>query len=190
MEIKLNTAKLLASTALMTVAGAGAAMADPDWTGMYVGGMYSLPDGVVSIGPEDYDANTALPGGFVGVNTSIGGLIVGFEVGTHIGDLTGPNDYAAVTGLVDYRVRVGTTFGDALIYAAAGASTATASFGPVEDYAMSGTNYGVGVDYAVTDNAFVGVDYTIRDFTDDLTGGDYVDARGLSTISIRAGFTF
>lgn len=188
MDMKLNTAKLLASTALMTVTGAGAAMADPDWTGMYVGGMYSLPDGIVSFGGDDYDADSAVPGGFVGVNTSIGGLIVGFEVGTHIGDITS-DDYVAVTGLVDYRVRVGTTFGDALIYAAAGASTATASI-VNDDYAMSGTNYGVGVDYAVTDNAFIGVDYTIRDLTDDVSNGNYVDARGLSTISIRAGFTF
>ena len=184
--------KLLASTTAVSLTG-GAAMADPaDWAGFYAGGMYSANGGEFSYADDDYDIDLSNAGGFVGFNAAFGSVVVGLEYGLSFGAAS--SDYASLSDVQDLRVRVGTTFGDAFVYGAVGASSGFVSaVGPVTpDYDVSGVSYGVGVDYAVTDQLFVGLDYTVRDMAggEDGPGGSYVDVRSMSSISIRVGYKF
>ena len=180
---------LFATTALATVTGASAAMADPaDWAGFYVGGMYSITGGEYSYAGDDYDIDQPIGGGFVGFNAAFGSVVVGAEYDLNFGFAAG-DDYDGMDNVQDLRIRVGTTFDNALIYGAIGVSSAHVYGGGSPDYDVSGVNYGIGVDYAVSDNLFVGVDYTIRNMGGGVDG-DYVDVRGMSTLSIRVGYKF
>jgi len=185
----LNTTKLIASTTLAAIAGT-AAVAQSSWDGFYVGGAANMlpSDFVADVGL--YDSDGTFGSVFVGYNMSFGSLVVGAEINTF-------GDAAVVTGLgfgtptlsgmVDLKGRVGTTFGSALAYATVGVSQGTSTYPFLGGSpSFDGMNYGVGVDYMVSDNIFVGAEYVTRLISD----GNYFDATPLSTISIRAGYKF
>ena len=182
-----NTVKLIASTTLAAVAGT-AAVAQSSWDGFYVGGaVNTFPASVVADG-SDNDINGVFPSVFGGYNISFGSIIAGAEVnafGAGAINTTGGSYDTAIRSMIDLKGRAGTTFGDALVYASVGYSFGT-STNERGSQPFDGMNYGVGVDYMISDNFFVGAEYVRRVITDD----NYFDAAPLSSVSIRAGYKF
>ena len=177
-------ATLLSSSAIVVVGGAVAAE-DTDWSGPYAGGTFTkaVPDG-----PPAYDIFAG--GGFVGNNWTMGnGAVFGAEFAMYGPFAVGPSAYE---GLTDAKVRAGFAFGDALIYGVGGYSSGswvTPDDPGTYTYPVSGFNYGVGIDYAINDNAFVGLEYLWRGMTDAL--GEYdPGAIRFNSLSMRMGVNF
>ena len=91
---------------------------------------------------------------------------------------------------LDLKGRVGYSFGKALVYGVLGYSQATYLEAGAE-FEGDGVSYGVGVDYLVTDNIFLGVEYLTRQ-----TSGSYPDESDnyfdldVDTVSLRVGYKF
>lgn len=118
----------------------------------------------------------------------MGATIFGIELGAN-GPIT-PTDsgegYDTVQP-IDLKFRVGTMLGDAHVYLSAGMSRAAYDF-YYESYDATGMNYGIGIEYNLMDNAFIGADLSKRVFN----GGDYwkLEDTGLTSASLRVGFRF
>ena len=89
---------------------------------------------------------------------------------------------------LDAKLRVGAALGNAFeVYGFAGVTTGNANAfnGKYGGYVFNGTNFGAGASMDVAGNAFVGVEYIMRNVS------DYEGASGThSNISLRAGFNF
>lgn len=184
-----TVSKLLLSTGLVTVVSAGTAFAQTAWDGFYGGTSFSSSaGGVFENGGPDFESTNS--SAFVGFNHSFGNYVVGAEVETFLGDVATNSFGFAMEGLVDMKVRGGMAYGSALFYVSAGLSSGKMTDVGFADYdtGANGTNYGIGVDYAVSDSLFIGVNYTIREMND---GDSYnIDTSSFSTVSIRAGYKF
>ena len=89
---------------------------------------------------------------------------------------------------------MGYSAGSALIYGVLGYSTATTVESPGNvDIDTNGINYGVGVDYMVSDRFFMGVELLQRNLDGDYTSSGFpgwtFDGRSQS-VSLRGGFKF
>ena len=179
-------AALMGSSAI--IVGGGAATADTDWSGAYAGASFSLLGGNIVFPGPTYPIYSDLfsGGGFVGFNWSAGnGLVLGAEVAAPGSFASGPIVYGE---LFDAKIRVGTALGDALFYGIAGSSSGVYSeTNEWDTYAvsLSGFGYGVGIDYAINDNAFAGIEYFARNME-----GEGYSTDPLSTISLRLGVLF
>ncbi|MBL4807893.1 MAG: outer membrane beta-barrel protein [Rhodobacteraceae bacterium] len=187
------SAKLIASTILATAISGSAVLADPSWNGFYVGGaLNSFPSGFEFDGvlTEDFDIQGATGSVFAGYNTSFGALVVGGEVNAFLGDVALEGATHTFSDMIDLKAKAGTSFGNALVYATVGYSFVTEdSFRGVHD--VSGLNYGIGVDYLVTDNIFIGADVVVRNLNGrDVVNSYFYDTSPLTTVSIRAGYKF
>jgi len=181
--------KTVFASALAIGGLAGAASAQ-GWTGAYVGGAYGASRGDYAVNPAEgqFDGNNGQL--FAGYNAQFGGLTLGGEVATFLGEVSvspGMNS-DRLNNLTDLKVRLGTTLGSALVYALAGYSFGSSTTSGV-DYNFHGLNYGLGIDYAFSGNFFVGAEIVARNIEDD-SGLNYLDARPMTTASIRAGFRF
>lgn len=160
-----------------------------DWTGFYGGLSYGQLDGEFTRPGlrNDLDGGTN-PGLFLGYNMQSGNLVYGAELGyTFVNDATQDNAPAGEDGLgdiIDLSGRVGYAFGNALIYGRLGYSMANYDFA-TRDADFNGISYGLGADFLVTDNIFLGLDYTQRDLEDDTDLK--LDA---STFGLRVGYKF
>jgi outer membrane immunogenic protein len=160
-----------------------------DWSGFYVGGT----GGWMMGDSEDY---TVIPstlsnfdgliyGGFAGYNYQMdSGLVLGAEVAAFTGTMQFAPPDLGIT-LFDLKARVGYAAGDALIYASGGYTMASYGNGD----AGSGWNLGVGLDYMLTDNIFVGGEYVYRDITDSQNTPEQWEDR-FGTIQARIGIRF
>lgn len=171
------------------------AAAAADWSGFYAGGLVSFDGGDISgfsnnVQASNFqlDATTAF-GGFAGYNKQVNSLVFGAELAYTTGDIS-------VTGLansfmtdrIDLKARAGYSLGRAMVYGVVGYSMAdTSDVGTI--YPAAGLNYGVGVDYMVTDHIFVGAEYLMRDLTGENVGINRIDSN-VDSASIRAGFKF
>ena len=166
-----------------------------DWSGFYVGGMFSFDGGDaqafindVQIVSFPLDATTAF-GGFAGYNKQVNSFVFGVEVAYTSGDIY-PTGLAMsyYTDRLDAKARVGYSLGRALVYAVAGYSWADFSDGgPL--FPGSGMNYGVGVDVMVGERFFVGAEYLMRDMVGTTVGANRVDG-AINSTTIRAGIKF
>lgn len=136
------------------------------WTGPYVGLSYERLGEAVS-GAEG-DAYNAI----VGYRHQFDNrFVVGGEAG--FGTLTAGNDEGTLQSV---EFQVGLAMGNWLPYASIGQTTAYRE----SDNAIVVQNYGVGVDYAVSDNFFVGATYTKYD----------VESLDIDSWGVRAGWMF
>jgi opacity protein-like surface antigen len=109
------------------------------------------------------------------------------------------------SSFVDLKARAGFSAGSALVYGFAGLSLGEYQYfeGGVEidefpAFGTSGMNYGVGIDYLVTDSIFLGVEYIIRDqagtvysiYDVDEGSMDWDMTANVQAIQIRAGMKF
>ncbi|MEJ6509318.1 MAG: outer membrane beta-barrel protein [Octadecabacter sp.] len=58
------------------------------------------------------------------------------------------------------------------------------------EWDIGGINYGIGVDYAISDNFVIGAEYLIRDLSGDNPGGTNSATIDFDTISVRAIYNF
>ncbi|MEJ6641443.1 MAG: hypothetical protein QNL58_14150, partial [Octadecabacter sp.] len=58
------------------------------------------------------------------------------------------------------------------------------------EWDIGGINYGIGVDYAISDNFVIGAEYLIRDLSGDDPGGTNSATIDLDMISVRAIYKF
>ncbi|MEJ6812897.1 MAG: hypothetical protein QNK87_01355 [Octadecabacter sp.] len=59
-----------------------------------------------------------------------------------------------------------------------------------QEYGIGGINYGIGVDYAISDNFVIGAEYLIRDLSGDNPDGTNITTIDFDTISVRAIYNF
>ena len=191
--------RLIGSGAAVVAGSAGVAHAQ-DVAGFYGGlGVGANAGDFVAFGDDEYSFDggpvTSL---FVGYNAVSGNLVYGGELAwtNKAEDSTDPY-VGHVTDLIDLKGRVGTMVGNTLVYGSLGYS-----MGDVErtwDGAgggdVSGFSIGAGFETNLTDNIYLGGDFTNRQ----LDGGGvingapgelYMDDVNLSTVSIRIGFRF
>jgi len=183
---RLTKSCLLAGAAAVAATGfAGAAMAQSQWDGPYVGVAAGKSSGAFNQYDTDYGSFNSTNGEvFMGFNKSSGNLVFGAEVSTFLKEVETDSSYS-LKNLTDFKFKVGTTFGKSLVYATAGYSVGTSSEG-YSSYEAKGMNYGIGMDYSVTDNMFVGASIVARN----LESNSYLDTRPMTTASIRVGFKF
>lgn len=186
-----------------------------DWNGPYAGitggsasGLqHELYDNGEFDGYLDYDLSGSTYGVFAGFNHQSGSYIFGIEAAYSAGavETTGIesdlDDFifydAEFTSFLDLKARAGFANGPALFYGFAGYSSGTLQYlldGEPGDttWQPAGWNYGAGVDYMVSDNAFIGIEYIVRNLSDDLAEIDdwIVDSAVIDAIQVRAGMTF
>lgn len=129
---------------------------ESDWDGFYGGLVGGLHSGVVTPGGFDFDGMSY--GGFAGYNFQKGDMVVGAEVAAQRGTLDFAPPTLTMDMMVDAKVRVGYSMGDALLFASGGYSTV----GTTGGFAAKGWNTGAGLDYAINDKVFVGAEYVYR----------------------------
>jgi outer membrane immunogenic protein len=172
--------------------------ASTDFAGAYAGLAYGHVSGDVtqtlSLGGggtaiTDFNINSDQTYGFfAGYNWQRGNLVYGAELAAWAvsAPVVGPIE---LTSLTDIRGRVGFATGDALFYGAVGWSWGTwentiSGF----NVGVDGHSLGLGVEYNVTEQLFVGVDYTARSMDG---SGPFIDLdMDVSTVALRGGFRF
>ncbi|MBL4807184.1 MAG: outer membrane beta-barrel protein [Rhodobacteraceae bacterium] len=167
----------------------------------YVGGIYGISTGghdYSDIGNTTpyviYDVDGTYYGGFAGYNFQRNNLVFGAEVAVSAADVQVIDNafpLYSYDSYIDLKGRIGYSFGNALIYGQIGASFAH-WIGPGEEANLAGFNYGAGIDYAISDRIFIGLEYFIRDMSsDDITGLlDTTLQTNTQNIQVRIGFSF
>lgn len=185
-ELKASVASIVAVTAGTVPAAAG------DFDGFYLGAFAGIQNGWIPnyygdaySGDYAFD-NDAIGGLFGGYNFSLGnGLVLGAEVAFSPNDLQVPHtgyDYVQKS-MLDLKFKVGKDLGRTLVYGFAGASLAEYEIG--SDYGGNGWNVGLGVEYNVNENFFVGAEATMRGMNN-----SYETSASANTLSIRGGWRF
>jgi opacity protein-like surface antigen len=167
-----------------------------DWNGFYAGGMATSDGGDFDYFLNGtYDTTFAMEGDmygvFAGYNVQRGAMVYGGEIAYSTGSvfLTGFPTYE-FSSMVDVKARVGYAAGNALMYAVVGGSFGPWDNGFDSNYAMSGINFGAGVDLLVTDSIFIGGEYLMRSLTGDAGNGVNSYEANMQSIQIRAGTKF
>lgn len=173
-----------------------------NWSGFYAGGLIGFTSGshdYHNVGDPiptlEWDIGGTSYGGFAGYNIQRNRLVFGGEVAVTTGNVQIAGgffpDYAYDLN-VDLKARAGFAVGRALIFGEVGYGIA--HWGDdlaVEDTDLSGIIFGIGVDYAITDRIFVGIEYISRG----LSGIDNIDPTteiktSQQTIQGRIGISF
>lgn len=156
------------SFGLITALLASPGIAAADWTGPYAGVALSYNDGNaqdVSFGPGEFNIDGSRLTAFSGYNWQSGSIVYGGEVSMSFGDISGSDDAFTVPlevkDIVTLRGRVGYDAGRWLPYGFIGVASGRfeadhdGDGGRVSDDRLTGFLYGIGVDYMITDNAFL-----------------------------------
>jgi len=129
---------------------------ESNWDGFYGGFVGGMQRGEVTPGPFQFDGTDY--GGFGGYNFQTGDMVIGAEVAAQRGTLDFNPPVMTMDMLIDAKLRVGYSMGDALLFASGGYSTV----GTTAGFAAKGWNAGAGIDFAITDKFFVGGEYVYR----------------------------
>lgn len=168
-----------------------------DFSGAYGGLGLGIAQGEIGYfgNDDDVDFNdgTAISL-FGGYNIQNGNLVYGGEIGySQLSDFYVVPDFGdddVIESLIDLRGRVGYVTGDVLIYGALGYSFGEYVEPGVSTFEMSGLSVGAGAEYLVTDNIFVGADYTMRMLEGNEVVTDVEAASNVSTFTLRVGYSF
>lgn len=177
----------------VTAVGATGAQAQQDVTGFYGGVSLNFAEGteLFDFGSDYTMASSGVVGAFAGYNTVSGDWVYGGELNFAGGSFpaSGYGGDFDIGNVVDLRARAGKVFGNTLVYGAAGLTFAEANvFGNSEN--VSGFNLGLGFETSVTDDVFLGAEYTFRELSND--DGLYTSSAttNLNTLSVRVGMRF
>jgi outer membrane immunogenic protein len=166
------------------VPAAPAPVAGADWTGFYAGAQIEYGDVDVTGGASDGTGGVA--GVFAGYRYDFGSYVLGGEIDLNAADIDLPG-----TGTLDSVHRIGLEAGydagPALFYGTVGAAYATVDTGATS-LDGNGYFYGVGVDYALTDQVVLGAELLRHEF-DDFDGVGGLDV-GATTVGISAALRF
>lgn len=171
-----------------------------DWSGAYVGLGYSMNTGDIDFFNPDFDLaldDGSGPSVFVGYQFQNGNLVYGGELAYYLlneQNLTGfPASSSHLRYVVDASARLGFALDRLLVYGQFGYSAA--------DYyaalagagvSLSGFNYGIGFDYAVSDQFSIGLLYVVRDLEgerDSVPAGQTSQV-DLNSIALRFAYRF
>ncbi|RPE71627.1 opacity protein-like surface antigen [Pacificibacter maritimus] len=154
--------------------------AGADWTGFYAGATAGY--GYGEDAAEDADDSTY--GVFGGYNYDMGDWVVGGELEYSKSDME--NAGVEVDDMTRLKLRAGYDFGKVVVYGIAGANYTNATIAGT-DYSDTGVSYGIGADYAVTDNIVAGLEVLQNDFNEfDDSGADL----SATTVAAKVGFRF
>lgn len=160
--------------------------------GAYAGLTFGIPTGAAEAGYPEYNFGGTVAGAFIGYNALMGdswggNLVLGPEfVWYNRANLDLYSDWG-YRNLIDLRLRVGQTFGDALVYGALGWSRASVSKGGGSFGSVNGWNIGAGFEMGLGHGMFVGGDLTYRRMD---SGFGKADNGNLTTATVRLGFRF
>lgn len=188
--------KIIVSAALCALAAPALAQSEShNWGGAYIGLAATYVDGKNRYdmdGEYKLDGRTR-PSAFVGFNQQHGRFIIGLEAGSTVGKVSedGYSDYR-YKHIHDVRVRLGHTYDRLMVYVAGGYSRARFET-PADRVTKNGFNLGLGVEYALTEDLILGLDYTHRRFKRDgvdVEGGpDHLKSR-VDSASLRLSYLF
>lgn len=181
---------------LDTAQNASSAMS---WEGLYGGATFSKTTSGSETwngGSPDYNLEGDMFGAFVGYNHVLSnGLVLGaeaayFSADVNESDLDTGEVYGdwGLTNMLDLKAKVGYASGKALFFVSGGYSTGSYN-GEGDKVTMTGYNYGVGVDFAVSKNILAGVEFVHRKVdNDDAWGTTLVDE--FDSIQARIAYKF
>ncbi len=169
-----------------------------DWTGPYIGVAFGGTSGDAETGglSFDYDNGTAASI-LAGYNFQNGNFVYGGELAySSVSDMVlapvvnGGDD--TLDSMVDLRGRLGYATGNALFYGALGYAWADTTINGTDSASADGMSLGVGVDYLVNDQFFLGLDYTSRDLsgTNENPANTFDFDTTVNTVSLRLGLSF
>jgi outer membrane immunogenic protein len=161
-----------------------------DWSGVYFGGFIGMSRGpMYDIGGPYNLTNDASAAGFMlGYRGDFGSFVGGVELASTAGINMQQVGFPGwrFLSMTDARVMAGYEFGNALVFGSAGATHSTFTDGGTI-YNYNGWNAGIGVDYLISDNAFIGAEIVHRDLKrTDLTTWTGV----FNSLQIRGGIIF
>ena len=166
-----------------------------NWGGFYAGGTLAYGGGDMSYRNPDFDwtiDDDVGFGAFAGYNWQRGNLVFGGEVA--VLKYNGvPAGFPAESfgAIVDLKARLGFAAGQALIYGFAGYSISSYDIPVAGNWDLDGMNYGLGVDFAVRDQLFVGVEYIMRNLdADETSTPGQTQANDLDMLQLRVGWKF
>lgn len=168
-----------------------------DWSGFYAGTFVASNSGdyhehapSIPFVDTTYNLSGTTIGALAGYNFDTGLIVYGLEAAISASGsaTTSGGNGQYVDGILDAKFRIGYEFGNALIYGAAGMSTANIQIynAPVN---VSGPNFGIGLDYMITPTSFAGIEYLMRNLNGVVMGPDEVEVN-VNSISIRYGILF
>ena len=162
------------------------------WTGFYLGaqGAYSWGGdttrqfttlGGIPVRGADYGLDSAIGGVQAGFNYQTGGIVLGVEGDVDFGNASGGFDAIGARVRVEQdwqasvRARIGYAFDRFMIYASGGVAFSEFKYGYLNtlpavaagesaSFSRTGWTVGGGVNYAMTDNIVLGVDYRYADY--------------------------
>lgn len=170
-----------------------------DWSGPYAGLSYGRTSGSFEIasGTVLNYLDGHATGVFLGYNLQRGQLVFGGElsyatVSGMVADDAGFGNDDTLDSLLELRGRLGVSLGNALVYGAVGLSKGNYTINTVDKPTASGTSVGLGMDYLLTDQIFVGIDYTRRkmDGSNDNPGNTFDFDGPTESMSLRLGMSF
>lgn len=179
----------------------GSAAGAQDWSGFYGGfalggslnGDFKRYEAGVLEATTAYDTGTA-GGLFAGYAHQDGNMVYGAELAFSRLDvplLLDPD--IGLDRFTDLKFRVGYATGKALLYGVVGYTDGQIS-SPMTEVGIDGLTYGLGVDYAISAQYFVGGEYLIRDVTgtryNEMFDTTYEYHSDNATLSLRVGMRF
>lgn len=151
-----------------------------DWTGGY-GGL-SLGYGWGADAADE--ADDMVYGLFGGYNYDFGNFVLGGELEHALTEME--NDDVSIDSMTRLKLRAGYDLGKTLVYGVVGANHAKADIGG-KGLADTGYSYGLGLDYAMTDNIALGAEVLRNEFSDFDNNGTDLSA---TTLGARVSFRF
>jgi outer membrane immunogenic protein len=162
------------------------------WSGFYGGlsvAAYGGFEDFEPFGSKDYDLIGTSFGAFGGYTYARGAFAYGVELAVNNGDAYESNSSGSYpeynySNTFELKGRVGYAVGDALIYGTLGYVSGEYEYSG-DFYNLDGMLYGLGVDYALNERAFAGLEYVYRDLT-----STYPTEATVNTLSLRVGMMF
>jgi opacity protein-like surface antigen len=167
----------------------------PDWSGGYVGLSYGYATGDIDFIPSparSMDSGTAgaILGGYQAQHSS---FVYGGEIAVNSlsGSAATGFPQAKITEMIDLKARAGYASGAFLFYGVLGYSSGTFESNPTKEWDIDGFNYGIGVDYALTNNWILGAEYLMRDLEGvNPTNSAQTTSIDYDTLSLRVSYKF
>ncbi len=168
------------------IPAAPAPVAGGDWTGFYAGAQIEYGDVDLS-GALTENGTGGLAGLFAGYRYDFGSYVIGGELDINAADVSLPAAGGDLDMVSRLGVEAGFDAGPALFYGTVGAAHASVDAG-ANTLSGNGYFYGIGVDYAVTDQIVLGAELLQHEFEDfdDVSGLDV----GATTFGISAALRF
>ncbi|SOC12838.1 outer membrane protein [Rhodobacter maris] len=170
-----------------------------NWQGFYAGATAGAATGGRSTykfaGTESSDSfGSGSYGVFGGYNYQLDRMVYGGELALQATDYDLDNGGGHFNNMLDLKARVGRTYGargEFLPYAFVGYSKGQwKNVSGLSNDDPDGVNYGLGVDYALTDKWVVGAEFIRRELDADYDGGNGKVENNFNSVAVRAAYRF